>query len=267
MRNLTRLLSAKLITIVFLVSAIGVGVAVAESGSSGSGSNSGSNSGSGKGGSDRETTTTTPDTQTPTDNSGPGNSESTQPVTGEKVRGERNDGKVKVKLPGSDKAVDLENAGEVPSGSVVDARHGAVRLTAPGRQWAVVRGSVFQVTRGTRGPRPVTELVLQGGDFSACGSSRPAAFVAGRGSGARKPVRGLWARGKGNFRTRGRNGAATVRGTSWYTADTCDGTLVKVKRGKVAVRDFARKLTVLVRRGEKYLARPAAGSRRNSSSS
>ena len=52
--------------------------------------------------------------------------------------------------------------------------------------------------------------------------------------------RRLWGNGRGRFRTRGRYGAATVRGTKWLTDDRCDGTLVRVKRGKVAVKDLQR---------------------------
>jgi hypothetical protein len=46
-----------------------------------------------------------------------------------------------------------------------------------------------------------------------------------------------------------------VRGTVWVTTDRCDGTLTKVSRGRVAVRDFRRKKTVLVKAGKSYLAR------------
>jgi ferric-dicitrate binding protein FerR (iron transport regulator) len=57
-----------------------------------------------------------------------------------------------------------------------------------------------------------------------------------RSSGSRQ----LWGDGRGRFRTRGRYGAATVRGTKWLTDDRCDGTLVRVKRGKVDVQDLQR---------------------------
>jgi hypothetical protein len=46
-----------------------------------------------------------------------------------------------------------------------------------------------------------------------------------------------------------------VRGTRWVVIDRCDGTLTRVVRGVVAVRDFRRKTTVLVRAGHQYLAR------------
>jgi len=46
-----------------------------------------------------------------------------------------------------------------------------------------------------------------------------------------------------------------VRGTKWTIADRCDGTLTTVARGKVAVRDFRRKKTIIVKAGKRYLAR------------
>jgi hypothetical protein len=59
----------------------------------------------------------------------------------------------------------------------------------------------------------------------------------------------------GRFRSRGRYSAATVRGTIWDTADRCDGTLTRVRRGVVVVRDFRRHRNITVRAGKSYLAR------------
>ena len=53
----------------------------------------------------------------------------------------------------------------------------------------------------------------------------------------------------GRFVTRGRSAVATVRGTAWFTRDTCEGTLVKVTRGAVSVLDLVRKVTVIVPAG------------------
>ena len=73
---------------------------------------------------------------------------------------------------------------------------------------------------------------------------------------ANKRMRQLWGKdNNGRFVTRGRSAVATVRGTAWFTRDTCEGTLVSVTRGSVAVRDLVRKVTVIVRAGHKYLAR------------
>jgi hypothetical protein len=46
-----------------------------------------------------------------------------------------------------------------------------------------------------------------------------------------------------------------VRGTIWLTEDTCAGTRVTVRRGLVAVSDFARHRTVMVPKHHSYLAR------------
>ena len=59
----------------------------------------------------------------------------------------------------------------------------------------------------------------------------------------------------GVFAPRGRYSAATVRGTIWDTIDRCDGTLTKVKRGVVVVRDNRKRRNITVRAGKSYLAR------------
>jgi hypothetical protein len=102
----------------------------------------------------------------------------------------------------------------------------------------------------------MVDIVLTGGDFSAC---RPARRGAGRASAAgrrRKAVRRLWGSDRsGRFRTRGRNSVATVRGTRWLTEDRCEGTLTRVVEGAVEVRDTRRGTTRLVRAGGQVLVR------------
>jgi hypothetical protein len=95
-----------------------------------------------------------------------------------------------------------------------------------------------------------TTLTLTGGDLSSCGSKRSASAV------SKKPVRALWGSAKGNFTTKGRYAAATVRGTIWLVEDRCDATLTQVVDGVVAVQDLARKKTVTVNAGGSYLAAP-----------
>jgi hypothetical protein len=112
---------------------------------------------------------------------------------------------------------------------------------------------MFRVRQGRR-PGAYTELKLAGGSFESCGRA-----AAGRGAvvaSRARSVRRLWSRSRrGRFRTRGRHGTATVRGTVWSTADRCDGTMVRVRRGRVLVRDLGRGRSVLVRAGRHYLAR------------
>ena len=67
--------------------------------------------------------------------------------------------------------------------------------------------------------------------------------------------RKLWGLGSGAFSTRGQFSAATVRGTKWVIEDTCAGTYTRVAHGVVAVRDFVKHKTILLRKGEHYLAK------------
>ena len=94
------------------------------------------------------------------------------------------------------------------------------------------------VFRQAKGRKPVTTLKLTGGTVRNCAhkAARSRARVAA--NGGKKRVRKLWGDGHGRFRTRGRYGAATVRGTKWLTKDRCDGTLVRVRRGRVSVADL-----------------------------
>jgi uncharacterized repeat protein (TIGR01451 family) len=75
------------------------------------------------------------------------------------------------------------------------------------------------------------------------------------GSDEAKGTRSLWGNAKGDFRTVGRFAAATVRGTEWFTADTCRSTTVRVRRGNVDVLDFLRRKHVGVVTGHSYTHR------------
>ena len=94
---------------------------------------------------------------------------------------------------------------------------------------------------------------LFGGSFAHCpaGLRNPRSL----GSKGTPAVRQLWGSGNGQFRTVGRFSAAAIRGTTWLTADQCAGTLTRVTKGSVSVRDFVRRSTVIVRAGHSYLAR------------
>jgi hypothetical protein len=101
----------------------------------------------------------------------------------------------------------------------------------------------FEFRQG-EGRRPSTTLTLRGGRFRRCGraGSRPARRAVAADQRKRKKkkgsVRRLWGDGEGRFRTRGRYGAATVRGTRWLTDDRCGGTSIVVRRGVVTARDL-----------------------------
>ena len=174
-------------------------------------------------------------------------------------------GGIRVKAPGADTFTQLPVGAPVPVGSVVDATEGLVQIAAEAAggadQQAVLTGAVFKVQQAAK-DKGVTDLVLRGGDFSDCGGGRGKATA--RAAGARKGkggqvARGLWAAGKGKFRTKGRYGTAAVRGTRWATVDRCNSTTVKVFDGVVDVTDHATGETVAVRAGERrVIARPGA---------
>jgi hypothetical protein len=157
--------------------------------------------------------------------------------------------------------VPLREARQIAVGSIIDTRKGGVRLLsardAKNRtQSGEFRSGVFQVLQsGKRSAKGLTELRLKGSSFKRCGSSRKKRGKRASAARSKRRIRRLRGSAKGRFRTRGRYSAATVRGTIWEVADRCDGTLTKVTRGKVAVRDFRRHKTVLVKRGKHYLAR------------
>jgi hypothetical protein len=157
--------------------------------------------------------------------------------------------------------VPLEQARQVPVGTLVDTRKGTVELVSARNPRATRLQSgrflqgIFQVLQSrARKAKGMTELRLKGSSFTRC---RPRARVtrADAAQLSRRTIRRLRANARGRFRTRGRHSAATVRGTIWITADRCDGTLTTVRRGKVAVRDFRRKRTIALRAGKSYLAR------------
>ena len=181
------------------------------------------------------------------------------PELGETLAAAPQAGNVLVRLPGSTRAVALNDAASIPVGSILDARKGTVALSSalPGdhTQTGTFHGGLFEV-RQAAGARGMTELVLRGPKPKCSGASAGTARAAA--ASTKRPPRGLWGRDDhGRFRTRGSNSVATVRGTAWYVEDRCDGTLTRVSKGSVSVRDLRRQRTVIVNAGDSYLARGA----------
>jgi hypothetical protein len=158
----------------------------------------------------------------------------------------------------------LQGSNTIPVGSTLDTSRGRVRLrsaadTRNHTQTGEFFDGVFKIgqvrkPRGEARKRPIgliTDLTLAGGSFSRC---RAEASASAR---SKRKVRRLWGDGKGTFRTKGRHAAATVRGTRWLVEDRCDGTLVRVRRGRVEVRVKRRGRTVQVSAGHSYIARPS----------
>jgi hypothetical protein len=157
-------------------------------------------------------------------------------------------GRVLVRRPGGKDFVEVDATQGIPLGSTVDTTHGVIELTSVPKkngtpEKAQFFDGIFKVTQSGSS----TDLTLNE-PLAACGNARAA---------AKKPkTRKLWGDGSGSFRTRGQYSAATVRGTKWLVQDSCAGTLTKVAKGVVSVRDNVKRRTILLKAGKQYLAKP-----------
>jgi hypothetical protein len=160
-------------------------------------------------------------------------------------------GRVGIRRPGSNQDVDLQGSDTIPLGSTVDAEHGVLELSSLPKA-----GAAPQTARFYEGVFKVT----QSGGTTQLALTQPLSACRGRAASAaakKKPSkRHLWGDGKGAFRTSGKYSSATVRGTKWLVQDSCAGTLTRVVRGTVKVRDNVRHKTITVPAGKSYLARP-----------
>jgi hypothetical protein len=156
--------------------------------------------------------------------------------------------------------VPLTEDRRLPSGTEFDARHGGVQITSAragrGLQTATLTGAVFPLSQIAAGPnRGLTVAALHDGAFPGMPSYR------GCRRGAASILQTLHASGSGPFRVTGRYSTGTARSGQWATSDRCNGTQTAVHRGSVTVFDLIRKVTVVLRAGHTYLARPAPGRR------
>ena len=166
--------------------------------------------------------------------------------------------------------VPFTGAANIPVGSQLDTSKGRVELTSA----ADTAGEKTQTSRVLRrdlpgqavGPEEEAQEG-QGVDHRSGdeGSDRAVAVRAVEGCAARRRPRRRRARRRcwGSCGAAGRASSArtasTARrrcaGRSGWCEDRCEGTLTKVTRGTVSVRDFKRKKTVTVKAGHSYLAR------------
>jgi streptogramin lyase len=181
------------------------------------------------------------------------------PALGSSVGAKAVSGTVLVKRPGSRTFAKLTEGQSLPVGTVVNTTRGRVSITATsgaGGYSAEFYEGQFQLAQSKK-PGATADVNLVGGSFKRC----PRGLRSPKSLGSKKPkaIRHLWGTGSGNFRTKGRFSAAVVRGTKWEMTDTCSGTLTAVAQGSVAVRDFVRKRTVVVKARGRYLARAGSG--------
>ena len=178
-----------------------------------------------------------------------------KPVLGRAVTVGAVGGQVLVKLPGQGFAP-LSAAQQVPVGSLLDTTHGTVRLSSAANSRGAVQtgdfaGGVFQVAQSRswgRADRPEPEWRelprLRGGSGHAGGGGplEPCGPAAARQGPRAFPHPRALQRGDGARHQLG-------------DQDRCDGTLTRVTRGVVVVRDFRKRRNVTVRAGKSYLAR------------
>jgi hypothetical protein len=178
------------------------------------------------------------------------------PINGARIEAVPLTGTVKIKPPGAPSFRPLTEGETIAVGSLVDTTAGKVSLTSIDATGEEQRASFFDGTFRVAqavGAKLVT-LQLHDAVPQQCGGAASGGSGDARASSA-KPANVVWGSGKGHFRTEGNYGSATVRGTIWQTADTCEGTFFKVNRGIVAVRDFRRGKTIALPAGRSYLAR------------
>ena len=191
---------------------------------------------------------------------GGGGAPAAAPVIGRLAGAQPESGTILVKAPAAHAFVALHGDEAVPTGSVIDASHGVLRLvTALGhgrKQAATLWGGVFEV-RQSRTGGGMTRLILKGA-LPVC-AHRSLSHARAHASSKRRAAktRQLWVKDNhGRYRSEGAYSATTVLGTEWETEDTCAGTVTRVVKGKVRVRDLHTHRAVLVSAGHSYLARP-----------
>lgn len=157
-------------------------------------------------------------------------------------------GQVLVRPPSAAAFEPLLTAREVPVGSQLDARNGSLVMQAPTTVTGTLQagefdGGLFQIVQ-SHATGGIVELILQSARTAGCASPN-SSQVLGL----------LHSNVNGRFQTQGRYAAATVRGTEWTATDQCNGTLTRVQRGLVQVRDLRTGGTVSVPAEQSYLAR------------
>ena len=192
-----------------------------------------------------------PPAPTPTPTTTPTPTPTVTPVAGQSVAGVAVQGKIRVRKPGSKDFIELDPTKPIPLGSTIDSKQGTILLTSQqtknGKpQSAKFFDGIFKISQTAT----TTDLTLNEA-LAKCPRAKKASTA------AKKPkTRKLWGSGSGSFRTRGQYSSATVRGTEWLVQDSCSGTLTRVTKGVVSIRDNVKRKTIILRAGKKYLARP-----------
>jgi len=157
--------------------------------------------------------------------------------------------------------IPLTEARQIPVGSTLETTAGIARITTAtasvGKTQAGEFGAgIFKLLQN-RKQKGLTELSIVDNH-----TAKQECFTVGKKKAvvaakhlSSKVLGRLNSSAHGKFTTRGQYSAATVRGTVWNVSNQCNGTLTKVVRGKVTVRDFRRRKTVTLFAGQSYLAK------------
>ncbi len=155
--------------------------------------------------------------------------------------------------------IPLTEARQIPVGSILEATAGVARITtATATKGKLQNGDfgagIFKLLQ-QRKQRGLTELniINNRSPKKICTTLGKRAAVAARLSS--KVLGRIHGSAHGRFVTKGQYSAATVRGTIWSVSNQCNGTLTKVTRDVVTVRDFRRRKTITLLSGQSYLAR------------
>jgi hypothetical protein len=173
--------------------------------------------------------------------------------------------------------IPLTQLRQFPTNSVIDALGGTLQLiTAAGgpggahdaaakgkkhngkvkTQTGTFGGAIFKVAQAHNGLATlslVEDAFTGAPSYSTCKAGKAADASAAALSS--KTLQLLHSSAKGKFTTKGKYGAATVRGTKWTIADRCNGTQVHDQTDSVAVADFVRHKTIILHAGQTYLAK------------
>ncbi len=163
--------------------------------------------------------------------------------------------------------VPLTEITQVTSGTVINALRGVITVTAAsglkGKTVNItVGGAVFKLAQTGAGPNKgqltfnLVENLPGAPSLAVCRTGHAPDRNAHASRLSSRVLQTLHASERGGrYRTVGRYAAATVRGTAWDTTDRCDGTLIGVHRGAVAVTDLVHHKTINLHAGQHYLAK------------
>jgi hypothetical protein len=187
------------------------------------------------------------------------------PVLGASIDATPIAGTVLVRLAGQRDFVPLAAATNLPLGTEFDTTKGTVSIefaTGVGDPHSTEVSKGLFITRQAQATGSPLQLDLSGQLRGCPRPGRPSASAGPTAVAARTSTRQVSVRAKGPVKSKGRYGAATVRGTAWIMKETCNttrpfrsGTLVVVTEGIVAVSDQVKHKTVVVKAGKRYFIR------------